>query len=254
MRIMASVFILLLMALNIYEVEASEHESTLIRAYEEDVTGDGKLDRIELYGIPFSAESVYYRDIYALVQSETDNWRINYQGGYDPTIQFVDLNHDGVLDLFYQSPTGGSGGLYTSRLDSLNNQTLVNIPLPEQDYVNGYFADDFQAILEIAPHSQPIVINVENRKEDYLRLGIFNQDGKLLNETPLMIDPIAFFEPVEISERQGYGLKSYKQVSGAYHADQLGIIETFWYYENGKWTAIQTDWIEAGDYDASKFY
>ena len=69
-----------------------------------------------------------------------------------------------------------------------------------------------------------------------------------------MIDPIAFFEPVEISDRNGYGLKSFKQISGAYHADQLGVVETLWYYEDGKWIALQVDWKGSGEYDAAKFY
>lgn len=246
--------IITLLVLFAYPAGASENEVNLLATYEGDVTGLGDLQTIELYGILFDPDSAYYRDIYAIIRSDSDEWRIDYQGGYDPEIQLIDLNHDGVLDIFYQSPTGGSGGLYTSLLDTVAGGELTEIPLPEQSYVQGYFEDGFQAIIEIAPNTKPIVMNVEERKKDYIRLGIFDEKGKLLEKTPLIIDPIAFFEPVQISERNGYGLKSYKQISGAYHADQLGVLETLWYYENGRWVILQTEWKESGEYDAGLFY
>lgn len=254
MKAFIYIFMVTLFSLPAYDVSASEAEAILISSYEQDVTDDGKPETIELYGIRFSSDSPYYRDIYAVIKSADSEWRINYQGGYNPTLQFVDLNHDGVVDMFYQSPTGGSGGLYTSRLDTLANDVLQSIDLPEQDYVKGQFAEGFQAVIEIAPNKKPIVMNVEERKADYIRLGIYSEDGKLLKDTSLIVDPIAFYEPVEISGRKGYGLKSYKQISGAYHADQLGVLETLWYYENGKWNVLQIDWKGAGEYDASTFY
>lgn len=254
MRSVIYLMIIPLMIFQTIEVAASEVEPVLISTYEEDLTGDGKLDIIKLYGVHFSPDSEYYKDIFAIITSGSEEWRIDYQGGYDPAIQFIDLNHDNVPDIFYQSPTGGSGGLYTSKLDTLARGELESIPLPEQDYIKGYFEDGFQAVIELGHNAQPILLDVADRKDDYIRLGIFDASGKLLQETSLMFDPIAFFEPVEISSRNGYGLKSFKQISGAYHADQLGVVETLWYYEDGKWVALQVDWKGASEYDAAKFY
>lgn len=234
-----------LLVFSTYDVNAKESDAVLIKEYTEDVTGDGETDSIKLYGILFSPDSKYYKEVYTIITASEKEWRINYQGGYDPALQFVDLNHDGVNDIFYQSATGGSGGLYNSQLDTLTGGNVVNIPLPTQDYVKGYFEDGFNAVIEIFPNKKPIVMNVEQRKEDYIRLGIYNEEGILLKQTDLMVDPIAFFEPVLVSDSKGYGLKSYKQISGAYHADQLGILETLWYYENGKWLILQTDWKES---------
>ncbi|MHA6252191.1 hypothetical protein [Oceanobacillus sp. CAU 1775] len=223
---------------------AKEIEAELINEYHIDVTGDGEKENIKLYGERFSEDTAFYRDIYAVITSEEEEWKINYQGGYEPVLEFIDLNHDGIDDLFYQSPTGGSGGLYISQLDTLAQGELVNIPLPKQEYVKGYFEQGFNVILEIFPNDKPIVIDVELRKEDYIRLGIYDERGNLLQATQIMVDPIAFYEPVLLSEKQGYGLKSFKQVSGAYHADGLGVIETVWYYENGKWMIVQLNWKE----------
>jgi len=65
----------------------------------------------------------------------------------------------------------------------------------------------------------------------------------MLNEpAELMIDPIAFFQIVKINGKAGYGLKSYRQVSGAYHADGIGTIEVLSYFENGDWSTIKVEW------------
>lgn len=218
-----------------------------VHTYKEDVTGDGQKETILLQAIPFSEDSPYYQKIWATIKDlHKQKWEIQYGGGYEPTLQFYDLNHDDVVDIYYQSPTGGSGGLYSYKLNTLKKGVLKEIPLPEQQYVKGKFIENFQAVLSLTPGSKPILIDVKDRSEDYIRLGIYNEKGKLLQPTSLMIDPIAFYEPVLISQSKGYGLRSYQQISGAYHADQLGTIETLWYYENGKWIILTTKWVPSG--------
>ena len=225
---------------------AKEKEENTIRieSYQADVTGDGLLETIDLKGIPLSKSAGYFHDIWAEVKSpdkEDHRWKINFGGGYEPSIQFVDLNHDNVLDLLFQSPTGGSGGLYHYNLYSLKDANLTDIPLPKHKYISGEFVDDFKAKLHFSPNKKAVNIELKNTQE-YVQNGIYNKNGKLQKTTPLIIDPIAFFEPIEISERKGYGLKSFKQVSGAYHADQLGTIESLWYYEDGEWIILKTQW------------
>ncbi|MBP2076402.1 hypothetical protein [Oceanobacillus polygoni] len=239
-------FFLLLIAFPtiVFAAESKPEDSILIESYQVDITGDGEVETIELMGKLFAPDAQYYQDIWADIRSSNEQeWKINYGGGYEPELQFIDLNHDGIKDIFYQSPTGGSGGLYTSFLHTLANQELTEIPLPEQRYVSGKFEENFQVIIEIVPNGKPIVMDVKDRAEDYIRLGIYDKERNLLKPTSLMIDPIAFYEPISISESKGYGLKSYQQISGAYHADRLGTIETLWYYENGEWIILQTNWV-----------
>ncbi|WP_165767924.1 hypothetical protein [Virgibacillus indicus] len=221
-----------------------EPEAFIIETYESDVTGDGVDETIELKGILFSESASYYREIWAEITSKHDeHWKITYGGGYEPVLQFVDLNHDQINDIFYQSPTGGSGGLYTYQLNTLANEKLTDIPLPEQRYIKGSFQENFNVTIQITPEGKPIVVDVKDRADDYIRLGIYDTEGNLLKPKSVMIDPIAFYDPVLISKSKGYGLKSYQQISGAYHADQLGTIETLWYYEDNEWIILKTDWV-----------
>ncbi|MGJ9457443.1 hypothetical protein [Oceanobacillus sp. CF4.6] len=242
---MQFLFLLLLVIPSVtFAAETDPKEAIIIETYHEDVTGDGEKETIELKGMLFSPDAQYYQDIWAEVTSTSSNdWKISYGGGYDPVIQFIDLNHDGINDIFFQSPTGGSGGLYTYNFRTLANGNMKEIDLPEQRFVEGSFEENFKATLQMNPGDKPIIIEVMDRAGDYIRLGIYDKNGKLLVQTPLMIDPIAFFEPIKISDSKGYGLKSYKQISGAYHADGLGTIETLWYFENGEWVILKTEWV-----------
>lgn len=218
-----------------------------IHTYKEDVTGDGQKETILLKAVPFSYDSAYYQKIWSVIKNpHSKNLKIQYGGGYEPTLQFYDLNHDKVTDIFFQSPTGGSGGLYNYQLNTIKDGKIKDIPLPVQRYVKGKFIKNFKAVLSLTPRSRAIFINVRDRADDYIRLGIYNKDGDLIKPTSLMIDPIAFYEPVLISKSKGYGLKSYQQISGAYHADQLGTVETLWYYEKGKWIILTTEWVPTG--------
>ncbi|WP_067730834.1 hypothetical protein [Oceanobacillus damuensis] len=226
--------------------ETDSRDTMVIENYQADVTGDGENETIELKGKLFSPEAQYYQDIWAEITATAGaDWKVSYGGGYEPELQFIDLNHDDIIDIFYQSPTGGSGGLYTYNLSSFAHGKMSEIELPEQLYVNGQFEEDFKVKIEIVPNGKPIIMDVKDRSEDYVRLGIYDEAGSLLKHTPIMIDPIAFFAPLLISDSKGYGLKSYQQISGAYHADQLGTIETLWYYERGKWIILKTEWKPA---------
>lgn len=220
-------------------------EPILIKSYQADITGDGQNEVIKLKGIPFSDNGSYYQQIWAEVTNiPLDKvWKINYGGGYDPAIQFVDLNHDQANGILYQSPTGESGELYSYQLYTLDSNKFKKLSLPKQRYVQGKFKDGLTIKIQITPESDPINIGIESRETDYVQQGIYGKDGNVLKPTSVMINPISFYEPTYISKRKGYGLKSYKIISGANHADQLGKIETLWYFENDKWIILQTKWV-----------
>lgn len=216
----------------------------VIETYEEDITGDGLKETIELKGTLLTENNPYYRKIWVDITSTQDKkWNISFGGGYEPTLQFIDLNHDGTLDIFYQSATGGSGGLYNYYAYTLKNEEVMKIPLPKGQNIRGQFKNDYIIELQISPGKKPILLDVSDRSADYQRLNIYDKDGTLLEDKTIMIDPIAFFEPKHLSTSKGYALKSYQQISGAYHADRLGTIETLWYYEDGEWVILKTEWV-----------
>lgn len=217
-------------------------EPVIIQTYEEDVTGNGNKEQLELKGILFSEEGKYFQSIWMDITSPSSNqtWRIDYGGGYEPELQFTDLTGNGIKDIFYQSPTGGSGGLYTSKLHEWQKESFVSLPLPTNQPVKGEFMDHFQVSIQLIPNEDPVILNVSHQKEEYTRLKLYNDEGELLAPTMLMIDPVAFFKIIELEEEKRPGLISYQQISGAYHADHIGTIESTWVYHKDKWILLHT--------------
>ncbi len=219
------------------------NEMTL-KVYKKDVTGDGKKDTITLKAIPFSPDALFLKQIWAdITTSEGSDIRIDYEGGYEPKIQFDDLNHDGIKDMLYSSATGGSGGLYNMALHTLANNKLVDIGLPEPLTIQAQFEDQYKASITFVDTNQSYTVDLSNRKEEYERLGIYT-DGKLNEPMELMVGPYAFFKPAKIFGMPGKGLKGYQQISGAYHADGIGTVTSYWYYEKNKWNLIKIKWKE----------
>lgn len=224
------------------DVRALDIQTELIAEYKKDVTGDGVFETIKLYGERFSPDSLYYRDIYALIASNTDKWRISYQGGYNPVLDFYDFNHDGADELFFQSEQRAEASVNKSQLESLYNRKIKKLSLPEHKYIKGYFEDEFQAVIEIAPNVKPLVHDIEDKKEDYLSHGMYARSGKYIGTNEVIIDKTGFYEPVFISDSKGYGLKSFNQINGLSQKDKLGILETTWYFEDDKWIVLHIQW------------
>ncbi len=219
----------------------------VIISYQEDITGDGNKDDIILKGIPYSDNANYLKEIWADIITYTGKkYRIDYEPGYDPKISFVDLNHDGVGDLFQTSGTGGSGGIQNYRLDTLANDKLIELSLPKALNIQAHFEDHYKAKITFLDTNKTYTVNLKDRKEDYQRLGLYS-NGRLNEPTELMVDPYAVIETVNIKGKQGLGLKAYQRISGAYHADSIGDAISYWYYENGKWSLVKINWVEIDD-------
>lgn len=222
-------------------------ESTLISTDEEDLTGNSQKETIQLKATAFSKKGNYYQDIWLEVTDEySERWKIPLGGGYEPKVQFLDLNNDRIIDIFYQSKINENDELYSHHLYSLSKGTIKKIPFPEPLYIKGRFNNNFQVEIQISPHHEsdkPVVIDIKDQANDYVNIGLYNKNGQILEPTNVTITPIIFFEPMLISKSKGYGLKSYQEIIGVNQKDKLGMIETLWYFENGSWIILQTDGI-----------
>lgn len=225
--------------------EGNKTEPIVIATHEEDITGDGVKETIKLKGVLLSEDSGFFHRVWADITSEHDKeWKISYESGYDPTLTFNDLNHDKVTELIYRS-AADDGELNHSHIHTLKNEKVTEIPLPKQRHVQGNFKDNFKVEVSISPNTKPNVVSVEDRTNDYIQLGIYDEQGDLQKPTSATIEPIASVEPQLISKSKGMGLKSYQPITGASEADELGTIETLWYYEDKDWIILKTEWIPA---------
>lgn len=228
-----------------HAVEKPSSGIITLHTYHEDVTGDGRPDKIILYATPYEDRSQYFKHIWAdILTSHQKKIRLSFAAGYKPEIRFEDLNHDGVKDILESSNTGGSGGIYSYNLSTLKDHKPRSLPLPPQLTIEGRFIKGFNASVDIPNMPKSVMLNLKNRKADYIRLGIYQENGILNEQTELMIDPVSILKPVLIPGKKGYGLRAYRQVSGAYHADRLGVVKATWYWEKGKWNLLNTKWAQ----------
>ena len=213
-----------------------------IKTYEKDVTGDGAKDQITMWGKPFEPGALFYKKIWAEIKtSEGKEVQIDYEGGYEPEIQFPDLNHDGVKDLLQSSATGGSGGLYSYSLYTLADNVEEEIGMPPALSIEAHFENDYKGVITFNDTNESVTVDLSDRKDDYERLGIF-QGGKLNEPTEMMVIPYAMFETVKIPDKKGVGLKGIQRISGAYQADGIGNVYSYWYYEKGQWNLTDVKW------------
>lgn len=223
--------------------ETENQKTILIDSYKEDVTGDGQKEEIKLKGIRFSEDSNYFHNVWADIKGpQTKQWKIVYEGGYDPGLDFNDLNHDGINDVLFQSSTSETREKYHYQLHTLKREKLKELKIPESYTITGEFKPDFKATLLLDPSKDPIIIDMKDHADSHIKDGIYDNNGELLKRTHLLVDPITVFEPVYISKSKGYGLKSYQQVSGATREDVLGKIDALWYFEDGKWIKLKQEW------------
>src|SRR5699024_9939467 len=107
--------------------EGNKTEPIVIATHEEDITGDGIKETVELKGVLLSEDSGFFHQVWADITSEHDKeWKISYESGYDPTLTFNDLNHDKVTELIYRS-AADDGELNHSHIHTLKNEKVTEI-------------------------------------------------------------------------------------------------------------------------------
>lgn len=225
-------------------IEAAKTETVeLIHTYEEDVTGDGMKETIELKGISLAKGTKYYQDLWIDIKSPylKQEWKVAYGGGYEPTLKFIDLNNDQTVDLFFQSSNDLEGDYYNVQMHTINIDVIKKIPQPKQWHISGKFKDNFTVDLNIFSKEKPITINIGNKQNEYVQQGIYNEQGKLAKDTSIHIEPISKIEPLLVNKYKGHGIKTTQQIHGL-KTDLLGTVETQWYFENNKWIILQSKW------------
>lgn len=238
-------FVLLIFSLiSLPNTYTAEEDSPLINSFEEDITGDGFHEYIRLQGKQIKEESLFYQDVWLDIEDAFHKkWSIFLNNGYEPSLTFIDFNHDQVFDLFYEVRKEMEQPYYEYQLYSFKNGKLTSQELPERHTIEGSFSDDFKIKVHIQGEQEPYELDISHLKNRYLNQAFYDEQGSLLKKKSVTVQPITRFEPVLISESNGYGLKSTQLIKGIDESGTIGQVETLWYYKKEKqqWIALQTE-------------
>jgi hypothetical protein len=222
----------------VYALEETNKFIT-ITSKQMDVTGDSKKDMIQLKGEPYDKENGYMKNLSLEVLTANDKtFHIDLEGGIEPTINFSDLNHDGVKDVFVTIPTGGSGGISNHYLYSFKDLVKTNLTVPKPLLINGQFVNGYKAKILIEATKETIIFDLIERKESYDQIGLY-QNGKLNEPTELMVNQYGALTPI-LTKGEKLGLKGVQRISGAANADSIANVESIWFYDDGGWKLTGT--------------
>lgn len=219
-------------------IEATTNPIT-IQKLEEDITGDGFNESIELKGLPLSHNSQFFQDIWADIVGINQSWSISYGGGYNPSLDLVYLTHDQTYNLLFRSQS--IKNRYSNyNLHIFKGNEIKKIELPQLDFLRGKFIDEFQISIITSPDAQKETVKIDSKP--YISEGIYAQDGSLLKPISIKKDP-PIFKKHYLSKQQGYGIKSIQKLQDPIQKQDVGKIETLWYFENDKWIILKNNWI-----------
>ena len=136
----------------------------------------GSLIRLKLKGIRYEEGSAYLKEIYLeITATNGQTYKAELDSGFDPTLEFVDLNHDGLADMFISIPTGGSGGISNYFLYTLKDFQLKDIGIPDPLMITSEFQDGYKAMMTIDNTGKSFTFDLTSRKKDYDRLGLISK-------------------------------------------------------------------------------
>lgn len=243
MLALAAFFFMTLSITGVYAGENNNNKWITISKEYSDVTGDGKDDLIEIKGNPYEEGEQFLKEIKLHISaSNGKEYKAELDGGYNPYVQFVDLNHDAVKDIYVSVETGGSGGITNDYLYTLKDFQLTDLTVPDPLVINGQFHNGYKASITIQETGKSVTFDLRNRGSEYEKSGLFI-NGMLSEPTELMVDTYSVLKPV-LLDGKFHGLVGNQAISGAYHTDWIANVESTWVYENGKWTVKDTKVME----------
>ncbi|MBE1441410.1 hypothetical protein [Paenibacillus sp. OAS669] len=226
----------------------SEHVSStyLLQAVKADLTGDSIPDAITLSGTNQSPSSGYYDklNIRVLISSETRPMDIALPGGYNPSIQLLDVNGDRINDICVYVSPDSQGGSPSIVLYTIQDQQPVALPLPPPLALKGVLKDHYKVPVMIQNTNETYMLELSERKSLYEAMGYY-QNGRLLQPASIISSGFHKLEPVDRDTDGIWEMKGIQHIAMLSNDNTIAIAESLWKWRYGHWTLVYAKIISA---------
>ena len=232
-------FLVLSIFLSYQAVEAHDKnfpENGTYISSKRDVTGDKKIDIIQVQGTPFDKGSKFLKEIELRVESNRNSISVPLEAGYKPELSLVDLNKDGTQDVLVTVLTEGIERTLKCYAYTFKDGKAKDLDVPPSVPITAQFLDGYKAEFKIEG-KKPVIVDVSSRKREYEEAGIY-QDGMLNESTELLVHSYTSLKP-KIIFGKGKGLSGVQYIMGMDGRDPLLEIKSVWSYNNG-WKLMKT--------------
>lgn len=204
-----------------------------------DVTGDEVKDMIIMIGEKENPSSTSAKNIDVVIYGPTEekfyNLKLKKYEGEAQRIETYDMTGDGILDIILK--VNDANGDISIRVISMQNMEFKEIFKAKDNKgitFTGNFLDGFKAYIKNSKYGKEVNLDVQDRKENYISRGFFDEAGRLLKSDVKIF--ATGFKSVEIVQLDGYfGFQTTQRIIGFDEEDLLEEITSIWKYENGKW-------------------
>ncbi|PLS17575.1 spore coat protein [Bacillus sp. M6-12] len=198
-----------------------------------DVTGDGIMDFVYLYGRK-NVETEIFADLITLVirdgrSNQISAINLQNNSGYNAKLFLGDFSKDNILDILVSIESGGSGGYGIFYIYSFRNN-IPRLLFDFEKYNNSYtFKVDYENLYKVSVGSPSLdvvfTLDISYKGYEYLSL-LYDENGKL--KQPVKGEVLAagaLYPIITNSKSMSYDLLIFQRIIGISNSDTLGYVE-----------------------------
>lgn len=208
-----------------------------------DVTGDGVLDKVSLYGNkPDGPTGVFADNITVVIVDghthQTQTLTPAYNSGYNAKLFLGDFTNDKIEDIKVSIDSGGSGGYGYFYIYSFQNnhfEEIFNFDQYNEEYqYKADYADFYRFNVSNIVLNKLFVLDLSYKGYDYLS-QFYNENGKLKEPTQGGVLALGALIPIVNDDNASvYDLLAFARIIGTTNSDTLGYIENLLTWDGNK--------------------